>query len=321
LFPEIEEPAITAVDVCIIRPNSDLVDADWLVFRLNSPVLRQKVQNHAQGATRARVPTGKLRTLQFELPTINTQRRVAARLKNQLAEVEKARQAAEAQLRDVYLLGARYKEQSMNMLATAPRIVLGDVLHGIEAGKSFQTTDRRAGAEELGVLKVSAVSWERFMPDEAKAVASDYAPDERHRVRKGDLIISRANTLELVGAVVRVEDDFPLRLLSDKTLRLLIDEKRVLPDYILAILKWPEARAHIEGNATGTSDSMRNISQQTINSIPIPWIPLQEQEVVIAKVKAFDIELNRIGGTIQRQLDELSKLPAKILTQAFGDAA
>lgn len=139
--------------------------------------------------------------------------------------------------------------------------ILGDVLLAFEAGKSFQTAELLARPDELGVLKVSAVTWTEFRADEAKSLDGDYQPDERHRVRKDDLLISRANTKELVGAVVLVDRDYPFRLLSDKTLRLVMDERRASKEFLKFALRAPLARKHIESYATGTSDSMRNIAQ------------------------------------------------------------
>ena len=157
-------------------------------------------------------------------------------------------------------------------------IRLGDVLLGIETGKSFQTSETPARADELGVLKVSALTWSEFRPEEAKAVVN-YEPEDNHRVRAGDLLISRANTRELVGAVVLVEKDYPYRLLSDKTLRLIIDAKKADKSFLLYALRSSASRTHIENFATGSSDSMRNISQAVISSIPIklPGLRLQRQ--------------------------------------------
>ena len=154
---------------------------------------------------------------------------------------------------------------------------LGDVLLDIQAGKSFQTAEVLARPDELGVLKVSAVTWSNFQPDEAKALNGEYMPNANHRVRKGDLLISRANTKEFVGAVVLVDRDYPFRLLSDKTLRLVIDESRASKEYLLFALRAPKARKHIEHYATGTSDSMRNIAQGVITSVPIELPSLHDQ--------------------------------------------
>lgn len=132
------------------------------------------------------------------------------------------------------------------------------------------------------------------------------------------MIISRANTIALVGAVVRAEKDYPNRLLSDKTLRLVVKEDEALPDYLLEVLKWPEARAYIENNATGTSDSMRNISQKTIRSIPVPLIRKDEQIAIVDKAKEVSTEIKRAHGAAALMLQELKRPPQKILSEAFG---
>jgi len=258
-----------------------------------------------------------IRDLEIPLPPIEKQRQIATRLKDQLAEVDKARQAGEAQLRDVHLLVNRYREKAIKQLKDVPKTPLGELLTGIEAGKSFQTTELIARPDELGVLKVSAVSWNEFLPQEAKAIEGEYQPDERHRIKKGDLIISRANTLELVGAVVRAADAYPLRLLSDKTLRLVVNEAKALPDYLLTVLKLPEARTYIENNATGTSDSMRNISQKTINAIPVPVLSFNSQKKLISRFSQFNKEMVLIQKAGAAMLNEINLLPQKILAQAF----
>ena len=53
-----------------------------------------------------------MESFDVSIPSLPQQRQIAARLKAQLAEVDKARQAAEAQLRDASLLVARYREKN-----------------------------------------------------------------------------------------------------------------------------------------------------------------------------------------------------------------
>lgn len=197
-------------------------------------------------------------------------------------------------------------------------VTLGDVLLGFESGKSFQTTDVLAREDELGVLKVSAVTWSAFQPNEAKAVIG-YEPDERHRVRSGDLLISRANTKELVGAVVRVDKDYPLRLLSDKTLRLIVDTARADKEYLLCALRSPAARKHIEHFATGTSDSMRNIGQTVIASIPIALPNIADQRRVAGQLKAQLAAVDEARQAALAQLDDAKRLIPAILESAFAD--
>jgi type I restriction enzyme S subunit len=164
------------------------------------------------------------------------------------------------------------------------RCTVGDVLAGIVAGKSPQAAGRPAATGERGVLKVSAVSWGRFRPEENKALPSSYVVSEGLTVRAGDLLISRANTVELVGAVVMATRDHPDLMLSDKTLRLDVRDDLVDKRFLLYALRTQEVRAVFEEDATGTSDSMRNLSQDKIRSAPLALPPLDVQRRIVAKL-------------------------------------
>jgi type I restriction enzyme S subunit len=197
---------------------------------------------------------------------------------------------------------------------------LGDVLLDIQAGKSFQTAEVLARSDELGVLKVSAVTWTDFEPSEAKALKGDYQPADLHRVCRDDFIISRANTKEFVGAVVHVDQDYPFRLLSDKTLRLVIDEKRARKDFLLFALRSQHARKHIEHFATGTSDSMRNISHGVISSIPLHLPDLEKQRETAALLKNRMVQVDQARQAARTQLREISSLAGAIVMDTIRNS-
>jgi type I restriction enzyme S subunit len=81
---------------------------------------------------------------------------------------------------------------------------LGDLISGFEAGRNLKANGAPAAPGQYGVLKISAVTWGEFNPEENKALVPGDKPKPHEVVRAGDLLISRANTSELVGAVVRV---------------------------------------------------------------------------------------------------------------------
>jgi type I restriction enzyme S subunit len=232
-------------------PFNDVLDSEFLFYLLSYRM--PDIQALGSGATFLEVSKASLENLEITFPkSLTAQKQIGTKLKAQLAEVETARKALEMQLQDIKNLVSQLKNQMFLKLEDAERVPFGDLLIGIEAGKSFQTLETLAQEDEIGVIKLSAISWGCFNPREAKAISNDYLPDDRHRICKGDLIISRANTLELVGAVVKSDQNYPNRLLSDKTLRLVFDQNQVESDYLLYALRWPEARKHIEANATGT---------------------------------------------------------------------
>ncbi len=89
---------------------------------------------------------------------------------------------------------------------------------------------------------------------------------------------------KLIAACVIVEKIDKRLMLSDKILRLSFASNIDL-HYMLFALRSNTARVQIESKATGTSDSMRNISQGDLRSIIIPLPPRVEQKRIVAKLE------------------------------------
>jgi len=191
------------------------------------------------------------------------------------------------------------------------------LLERIEAGHSFKAQGRPAQEGELGVIKVSAMTWGKFLPEENKALFPDTDPGITPRVCKGDLLISRANTVELVGAVVLVEEDYPCLFLSDKSLRLVPITEEVSKEFLLYALRTRQVRDEFEGEATGVSESMRNISQDKIRIAPIALPPLHEQAMIIQKIKHANALSGSIALAIETGTCRLVELEQSALTKAF----
>jgi type I restriction enzyme S subunit len=194
---------------------------------------------------------------------------------------------------------------------------LGSLIQRIEAGHSPKALGRPALPHEAGVLKVSAVSWGEFLPEENKALLPDQPLDTSVTVSAGDLLISRANTAELVGAVVLAQDSHPNLMLSDKTLRLVPLGVGILKEYLLYSLRTRWVRKVFEEDATGTSDSMRNLSQEKIRSAPIALAPLEEQHEIAQRIgiamSKYTAVLDQQSGTTEK----LIQLEKTLLAKAF----
>lgn len=154
-------------------------------------------------------------------------------------------------------------------------------LLGIDAGKSPDLDDRPAGPGEWGVLKVSAIKQEKFVPSENKVAINPSHHVSEYEVRGGDLLMTRANTAELVGLACVVSQSPPGLMLSDKTLRLRVDPANTDPQFVALLLSVPQIRRQIVTHATGTSGSMKNISQQAIRGLVMPWPDASHQRNIV----------------------------------------
>lgn len=170
-------------------------------------------------------------------------------------------------------------------------MALGQLLARVEAGKSMGSRGRPAADDEWGIIKVSAMTWGSFRAGENKVIEAARA-DPRFEINRGDLLLSRANTSDYVGASVHVDDTRPRLLLSDKSLRL-VPVPGVSTRWLHFALSSPRVRAQISARATGTKDSMRNISQRALSEVLIPKVTAAEQESDLARI---DELLSAVSG-------------------------
>ncbi|MFO1043279.1 MAG: restriction endonuclease subunit S [Planctomycetaceae bacterium] len=195
-------------------------------------------------------------------------------------------------------------------------VTLGQLLHQIEGGKSFECLTRPAGPNEWGVVKVSAMTWGTFLEDEQKAIPPAAEFDPSDEIRPNDLLLSRSNTTQLVGATVLVGNCRPRLLLSDKSLRLRAIEFVNL-HWLHTALSSSVARSQLSAMATGTSDSMRNVSQDKIKSVVLPLPPLAEQQWIVEGASERLSQIDAAETQIEHGLLRASRLRQSILKQAF----
>ena len=168
---------------------------------------------------------------------------------------------------------------------------VSDLLSGIETGKSFKCDERPPQHDEVGVVKVSAVSWGEYREQESKTCLDAERVNAELYVQPGDFLFSRANTQELVGACV-IAGQTKLRvMLSDKILRFRFADDGMKP-WLLGFLRSADGRTQIELLASGNQDSMRNIGQERIGQIHLPLPPRAEQARIVAKLEELLSDLD-----------------------------
>ena len=163
-------------------------------------------------------------------------------------------------------------------------IRLGNISLTSDSGWSPQCLPEARGGTDWGVLKVSAVSWGVFKPEENKALPPGMTSRPDCEVKAGDFLLSRANTEELVARSVIVDQTPPHLMMSDKIVRFTFPDEIERAFVNLANTSDP-SRAYYARNASGTSSSMKNIGREVMCKLPIPLPPLAEQRRIVAKVE------------------------------------
>jgi len=313
VLPE-DVPALLVQRVARIRPRE--VHPDFLHYALQSQAFADQLRRSFVGTQIPHITLASIRDFRFLMPAMEEQRRIVDILEDHLSRLDAADQVLATSAMRLKSF-TRAALEAMTRRSTVDTVPLADLVERIEAGKSFGSASRPAAADEWGIIKVSAMTWGEFRPDENKVVGDTARVDPRYEIRSGDLLVSRANTTEYVGAPVLVGQTRPKLLLSDKSLRLL-PRTGWEPEYLLLLLSAPSARTQMSALATGTKDSMRNISQGALLSIQVPRVDQSEQVSIIATARAMTETATALSVAVKNARDHSSALRSSLLASAFS---
>lgn len=326
LVPDNLDGEVTSTGIAILRPNS-VIDASYLFRWACSDDFVDKLSSAQDGTMYPAVSDQDVAAASIPVPPLPEQRRIVAKIDSLTGKSKRARD----HLDHIPRLVEKYKQA---VLAAAFRgdltrewrrmceanysweaIPARNIIQGIVAGKNLRCEERPPATHERGVVKVSAVTWGSFDPQATKTLPASFTPPDQTRVQSGDFLISRANTLELVGAVVIVQQTPPNLFLSDKILRLeMVEEAK---PWMLWFLRSPRGRASIEGAATGNQLSMRNLSQAALREMDIPWPNELERNEVVQRIEAAFAWIDRLASEATSARRLIDQLDQAVLAKAF----
>jgi type I restriction enzyme S subunit len=179
--------------------------------------------------------------------------------------------------------------------------VIGDFVTALHAGVSVNAfeTDSGCAEGEIGVLKTSAVLQGRFYAKQHKVVVAEDTGRVATSVVGDRVIISRMNTPALVGESGYVTKDEPTLFLPDRLWQTEPSDHPHSQRWLSYWLQHPGVRRLIAAGATGTSNSMKNISKETVLSLPVPRTPLPEQQKIAVILTTVVDKLDVIARQIE----------------------
>ncbi|WP_435738954.1 restriction endonuclease subunit S [Cellulosimicrobium sp. PMB13] len=305
----------------VLRPRAEQLDGMYLYLSLTVPSVAAQLHAAAGGVTRFGLSHGDILGSSVPVPPLDEQAAIVTylahahqRINRAIASKQRLIEAFSSQRSMVLetavmgseLSGERWSHAWLGDLpAHWKAIRLKWIVAPITQGWSPQAHAQQAGPDEWGVVKAGCVNGGAFRPDQNKRLPPELEPRYDLEIRDGDFLVSRANTLPLVGSAALVRSPRGRLMLSDKIFRTRVDETKAVPEYVAAVFRTRSSRAQIESGATGASHSMQNVGQDTIRELLIPLPPIKEQREVVARIEA---ESARIDRQIDLALREIALL-------------
>ena len=244
----------------------------WLMLSEN--FTRHSVQE-SKGSTNPYINFPDIAKFEFDLPPLDQQHHITEILwaMDGVAEA----QLATSKAAEVYLKAVA--EATLDQMFAGPCEKFADLWsESPDSGCSAPPT-----AEDTGhyVLSLTALSGVGYVSGNLKPVKPTQAMLAT-RLSKGDFLISRSNTQELVGRVGIYNEDRADVSFPDTMMRIHVDETKILKPFLEVVLQSERGKKHMMRSAAGTSGSMKKINRQTLGQCLIPTPSLAKQQKLLA---------------------------------------
>ncbi|MFJ3692631.1 restriction endonuclease subunit S [Streptomyces sp. NPDC090052] len=282
-------PAAVNQAISVLETGAQL-DPRYLLLALQHS--RPQWSRHA-ASTRKDPNITKSDVLEFgvRVPPMRVQQRIVEVI-DSVSELERGIEASIAKLRvmrsavtDAMLAGIEWD-------CPLPDALAGPIRNGFSPVESVAWT----GVQMLGL---GCLTPSGFAPAQLKNAPPSVTAAHGAILEDGDLLMSRANTRELVGLVGVYRDVGTPCIYPDLMMRMRPSGRCSAP-FLAAVLTSSRARRRIRSMSQGTSESMVKISAGAVREIRVPLPSLPVQEHVLAAIDSVTEQLNVEVGELAK---------------------
>ena len=262
----------------VLRPKEDVIDKDFFPLFISSDYFLDAAIKISVGSLSPTINWRDLKELEFELPDLDTQRRLAAVLwaMNETMDSYKELIAATDEL---------VKSQFMEQFNGHKRDRLGNYIEQVR-GVSYKPKDLGSELDDqhITLLRANNVNGGKINFDEVQFVDKGKISDVQV-VRDGDILMcASSGSLEHVGkaALCRLAGEYTFGAFC----KIIRATGRLRPEYIVSYMTGHEYRHIIMELAQGSN--INNLRNEHINDLMIPVPSDDEQKEFISFIEQSD---------------------------------
>lgn len=294
------------VSLCLIKPKKELINARFLKYFLDSNVVHLQYKIRSKTGTVTNLHLEEIRELNIGVPSMPEQRKIAAILSTVdeaiekteaiIEQTEKVKKGLMQQLLTKGIGHTKFKKTEIGEIPEEWEVKFLDEVAKVSGGKRLPK-GKSLTEEDTGFpyIRVSDMGFEEVSLKNIEYVPSDIAHKiKRYRIYSGDLYISVAGTLGLIGEVPKELHGANLTENADR-----ISQIKCNRTYLKYVLRSFLVQKFILREKTISAQPKLALNRIKKFHIPIP--PLQEQQT-IAEI------LNTVDSKITKEQQKLTKL-------------
>ncbi|EOE6708934.1 restriction endonuclease subunit S [Acinetobacter baumannii] len=344
LFPDIGQPAVTVVDICLIRTGKKTaISNKLLTYWVNSPLIRDLIFANASGTTRTRITRKKLELFELPIPPLAEQKVIVDKIDALLRQVETIKNRLERipemlkRLRQTILTaavsGKLTEDWREHNRVTPPKLTWKSALeitYAFEIPKQWVGVSLGSVSDRVSVGHVGKTSEfyttekngipflrsQNVRPGAISLEGLAYITPEFHRslkksqLKPGDLLVVRVGANRGDACVLPP-------MFSEVNCANIVFARPMdgLSEYLNIYFQSPILQSLLLDETVGGAQGV--INTKSIESTFIALPPIEEQTEIVRRVEAFFTYAQTIEQKSKTALANVNKLTQSILAKGF----
>lgn len=298
-----------------VRPINEKSDRDYIWYFLR--FIEAELIEKGQGSTFESINADDLTSLEIPICSLTEQRCIAARLKTQLAEVEKARKAVNIQLHETKTLLKAYLQEAFEgeeakKWPVVPLGETGEIVSGITLGRKETNKELR----EVPYLRVANVKDGYLDLTEIKTVAATESEISKWRLQSGDILLTEGGDPDKLGRGTFWSDELEECIHQNHIFRVRFPSDKYLHDFLAAQFGSSYGKAYFLAHAKKTT-GIASINQKVLKNFPLLSPTIEKQRELMNRLSEKVQQSQNVVSAIRIMAKEIDILPSCLLSKAF----
>jgi len=187
-----------------------------------------------------------------------------------------------------------------------------DIIRGVSFSKDKKIHNLKTGY--IGCLRTTNIQ-NKIEWDDLWYIPREVVKHDRQILQKYDILISSANSIELVGKVAQICDQ-PILSTLGAFISAIRVKKEINPKFVYFQLSSSKIRQELRGGAS-TTTNISNISTFSIGNLKLAIAPLSEQARIVSKIEALFSFLDEGTESLRKVQAQLKRYLQAVLKYAF----
>ncbi len=308
------EPIAATIHYGAYIPDSKQIDVRYLWWLLRSNTFRDLLNQYVPGGIKTELKAKRLLSIPVPIPPLHEQKRVVSRIESLAAKIEQA-----CHLRDQTIsgIGAFLQSDIASIFKNGKdrgwdEKPLGAYVVDDCYGTSEKTTDDASG---MPILRMGNIQNGRLDVKNLKYLHLNDADGSKLILQKGDIVVNRTNSAELVGKCAVFDLDGKYGFAS-YLIRLRLDSQKVDPYLVAAYINSPLGRTYMF-NEKKQMTGQANVNATKLKALPIALPRREDQLKIVAYLDGLRAKVNGLKKIQYQTALELDDLLPSVLDKAF----